>query len=108
MTSTLSGPELTEVPVGAVELSDAPTVPGAGAPAAASRALTLSVAAFFRDWVRALISSSASRREAISGISCLLSQAASVAQTYRSPYQSEDYPGKHYFSHREKLVQTFR
>ena len=73
-----SGPELAAVPVGAVELFDAPTAPGAVAAVAASRAWTLSVTAFFRDWVREKISPSASRREAISGISCLFSQATSV------------------------------
>ena len=73
MTSTLRGPELAAVPVDSIELFDAPTAPGTVASAAASRALTLSVTAFFRDWVRVLISTSASRREVISGISCLLS-----------------------------------
>jgi len=58
MTSTLCGPELAAVPVGAVELSDAPTAPGAVAAAAASRAL--SVTAFLRARVRVLISASAS------------------------------------------------
>ena len=56
MTSTLSGPELAAVQVGAIELFVASTAPGAVAAAAASRALTLSVTAFFRDWVLALIS----------------------------------------------------
>ena len=56
--STLSGPELAAVPVGAVELSDAPTAPGAVAAAVASRAL--SVTAFLRASVRVLISASAS------------------------------------------------
>ena len=68
-----SGPELAAVPVGAVELFDAPTAPGAVAAVAASRVWTLSVTAFFRDWVREKISPSASRREAIYGISCLFS-----------------------------------
>ena len=40
MTSTLSGPELAGVPVGVIELFEAPTSPSAVAAAAASRALT--------------------------------------------------------------------
>ena len=47
-----SGPELAAVPVGAEELFDAPTAPGAVAAVAASRVWTLSVTAFFRYWVR--------------------------------------------------------
>ena len=52
MFSTLSGAELAAVPVGAIELFDALTAPGAVSTAAVSRALTLSVTAFFRNWGR--------------------------------------------------------
>ena len=62
MTSTLCGPELAAVPVGAVELSDAPTAPCAVAAAAASRALSIS--ASLRARVRMLtLASSALQRE---------------------------------------------
>ena len=60
MISTLCGPELAAVPVVAVELSDAPTVPRAVAAAATS--LALSVTAFFRARVRVMISASRFRR----------------------------------------------
>lgn len=56
MISTLRDPELAAVPVGTVEFSNAPTMPGTLAAAAASRAFTLSilfVTAFLRAWVRA-------------------------------------------------------
>ena len=66
MTSTLCGPKVATVPVGAVEPPDAPTAPDAVAATVASR--VLSVTALLRARVQVLILASTLRREVISGI----------------------------------------